>query len=574
MNHKSILWFSTWLAVAATAFDSKASVRHVPSEYPTIQDAVNASENGDEILIAAGTYTGDGNRDIICYGLSLTFRGESDLGVIIDGSASDADLHRGFLCNSYERGLVFENLVITNCYTDSTMILSGAGAAMAFVGVSAVIRNCRIMSNCSSGGDYYMSSGAGLFAFQSEVTIDSCSILNNHNDAYGGAVALVDSDCSISSSVFDGNISNGSGSAVDLSGGTCHLTGCTLSNNQSDNGATLKSSSTKLALENCAFISNASLGHYADASALFDDGAVTTCFIRNCLFIDNQNDSSYYGEVITIYGNSVIQNCTFANNSSLGEVSVLENSYYSKTYLSNCIFWGNECPSEIDFFIRGELNLDHCDIQGGTSRILLEEDAVLNWGEGNIDADPMFTSGSSGDYYLSQTQAGQDADSLCVDTGNPSTAGWGFTRTDEVSDSGFSDLGFHYGFPNDSDQLFGSSIWLSRQNFRPGDGFGAIVQVDNWFPGNTGSDDLTSIQLFIVLHYLDAFFFWPDFTSTYNGAFLDLPWGSSSYLAAGWIDWPGGLGSGSAEWIAIAVDPENNSNIIGAWNVAAFEWEE
>ena len=48
--------------------------RNVPSEYATIQAAINASSNGDVVIIAPGTYTGDGNRDIDFLGKAITVR--------------------------------------------------------------------------------------------------------------------------------------------------------------------------------------------------------------------------------------------------------------------------------------------------------------------------------------------------------------------------------------------------------------------------------------------------------------------------------------------------------------------
>ncbi len=69
-------------------------------------------------------------------------------------------------------------------------------------------------------------------------------------------------------------------------------------------------------------------------------------------------------------------------------------------------------------------------------------------GEGNIDADPLFVTGTSGDYYLSQTAAGQGSDSPCVDTGSETAEDSGLddrtTRTDGVPDSGIVDMGYHY----------------------------------------------------------------------------------------------------------------------------------
>ncbi|MFA4980961.1 MAG: right-handed parallel beta-helix repeat-containing protein, partial [Candidatus Omnitrophota bacterium] len=66
-------------------------------------------------------------------------------------------------------------------------------------------------------------------------------------------------------------------------------------------------------------------------------------------------------------------------------------------------------------------------------------------GGGNISTDPLFVTGPDGDYYLSQTAAGQEADSPCVNAGSREVeADDGTTRTDQKPDSGILDMGYHY----------------------------------------------------------------------------------------------------------------------------------
>jgi hypothetical protein len=56
-----------------------------------------------------------------------------------------------------------------------------------------------------------------------------------------------------------------------------------------------------------------------------------------------------------------------------------------------------------------------------------------------------------GDYYLSQTAAGEALDSPCVDAGSDTAANLGLdeltTRTDQVEDAGMVDMGYHYRLP-------------------------------------------------------------------------------------------------------------------------------
>ncbi len=140
-----------------------------------------------------------------------------------------------------------------------------------------------------------------------------------------------------------------------------------------------------------------------------------------------------------------IHNCTFSGNISGDDGGGLGCSNSSNPWVHDTIFWGDSLP-EIDVAPDSNIDITYSDIAGGWS------------GEGNIDADPLFASGpDDGDFYLSQTAAGQAGDSPCVDTGSGSAEGvhlyWGgdsismeqlTTRTDLVSDAGVVDMGYHY----------------------------------------------------------------------------------------------------------------------------------
>jgi|GEM_PF-684741 len=84
----------------------------------------------------------------------------------------------------------------------------------------------------------------------------------------------------------------------------------------------------------------------------------------------------------------------------------------------NCIIWRNISEDEDQISIRASgndvafLSVSHCDIAGGQAAIFVGTGGTLEWGEGNIDTDPLFADAERGNYRLV-------AASLCIDAGDP-----------------------------------------------------------------------------------------------------------------------------------------------------------
>jgi hypothetical protein len=144
-----------------------------------------------------------------------------------------------------------------------------------------------------------------------------------------------------------------------------------------------------------------------------------------------------------LYCNSAtISNCTIINNTVVpgqggwGDppgpdgLAVCGGIYGSgTTTISDCIIWGN-----------GD-DLYNC---SATYSCIEDSDA----GTGNISSNPLFAAGPLGNYYLSQTLAGQAANSPCVNAGSVTAVNRGMddltTRTDQFKDKGVVDIGYHY----------------------------------------------------------------------------------------------------------------------------------
>src|SRR5262245_49522958 len=87
-------------AVAALSAPGTASAatRQVPGDYATMQAAIDASANGDVIIVADGAYLGPGNRDLDFGGRAITLRSANGAAhCMIDCAGSGFnDHHRAF----------------------------------------------------------------------------------------------------------------------------------------------------------------------------------------------------------------------------------------------------------------------------------------------------------------------------------------------------------------------------------------------------------------------------------------------------------------------------------------------
>jgi hypothetical protein len=116
--------------------------------------------------------------------------------------------------------------------------------------------------------------------------------------------------------------------------------------------------------------------------------------VSNCLISQNEAWDCAGGFFNWYHSNAVINNCTITGNTSQNIGGIL--CYSSKANMNNCILWANRSRYDREFGlvnshgIRSLLNVSYCDILGGKSSGYVDPTSKLNWGTGNIDADPCF----------------------------------------------------------------------------------------------------------------------------------------------------------------------------------------
>ncbi|MHC4624050.1 MAG: S8 family serine peptidase [Planctomycetota bacterium] len=180
------------------------SVLAVPSVYPTIQAAVDAADDGSLVLVAPGTYTGQGNRDIDFRGQAIIVRSETGPAqCIIDCQGTQTDHHRAFFFHNAETALsVVEGFTITSGR-------AAFGGAVQIIEASPTLKNCVFTENTA---DF----GGAVASQRASPTVTNC--LFTRNTAYwGGAVESIDSHPTFLNCTFTANSAD-FGGAIDCFG--------------------------------------------------------------------------------------------------------------------------------------------------------------------------------------------------------------------------------------------------------------------------------------------------------------------------------------------------------------------
>jgi hypothetical protein len=171
--------------------EGSGTIRHVPGGYATIQAGINAAQNGDTVLVASGTYTGAGNRN-------LSFGGKS----ILLTSAAGPSLTT-INCQYLGRALFLHEGEDTNAVVNGFTLARGApGAPGSLVlvggGSSPVIRDCVIERSQGVAGIVRVESGSPKFT--------SCTVEEDTVVTTGAAMVFVGGSPKVVSCVIHHNV--------------------------------------------------------------------------------------------------------------------------------------------------------------------------------------------------------------------------------------------------------------------------------------------------------------------------------------------------------------------------------
>ncbi len=164
----------------------------IPADQSTIQAGIDASSNGDTVLVSDGIYSGPGN-------INLSFGGRS---IVVTSKAGPDNCIIN--CQSAGQGFYFHNNETEDAVLSGFSIVygaSGAGGAIHIADASPKIEHCILSLN---HGDY----GGGIFISGGSPQIINCVLVENSAQS-GGAIFFADSDPFIGNCIIVNNQSSG-----------------------------------------------------------------------------------------------------------------------------------------------------------------------------------------------------------------------------------------------------------------------------------------------------------------------------------------------------------------------------
>lgn len=340
----------------------RSQIIKIPIDYPTIQQGVNASSNGDTILVLNGVYTENleiANKGIVLTSNYLFSNDSSDIyNTVIDGDFKTATV---VIENVYSLNMQFCGFTIQNGEKEY------GGGLIIFKG-DPLIKNMIIRNNIAK-------TGAGVYIFGAKPVISE-SIIEGNSALYGaGGVYCYQAEPLLENVIIRYNTADsGSGGGI-----FCYKDG-------------------NIVLRNVKITNNYS--YYRGGGIASSSSYVT---IINSLLAGNV--STFYGggifETHDVYAESNgldIINSTITNNTAQSGGGI--DSFFGWPKLINCIVWGN-IPNEM---------------QGMPWVIQYTNMYPVQAGNGNFYSDPVFVSSGDNPYSINDY-------SPCIDAGTPDTSG-------------------------------------------------------------------------------------------------------------------------------------------------------
>jgi len=423
-----LLLMASWAASADTL--------HVPEDYPTIQQAIDAAVDGDEILVGPGTYA-----EPLQISTRVTITGrEGAAATVLDAEGSGVAV----VINADD--VILQGLTIRSGTTTQSF---GASAVLATT--RCALFGCRFLNNTSSSAPvvrfeqpqsqlsqchFEMNSGTTIVDIDDAygMIIDECEFIGNTATytvlwvpTYGTDVVFVTEgtfklnqaqslissgdaelralDCSFIGNVVSGYCVTGGGDSffsdarverslfADNEGGLVALGGqdnfasvrqCVFLRNQCGNLVAIPFPFQAFgAVMDCVFVQNTSTG-LALITANVDD--IADFFVDNSIFYANDARPIFFRDSVAgILGTVFYRNRVLDGPASIWAVS---DGIQQDVAVDGCVFWGNYSPGDIEIRLSGnneidDISLSNNYIEGGRDAVEITGGRDLFWGATN-----------------------------------------------------------------------------------------------------------------------------------------------------------------------------------------------
>ncbi len=420
----------------------------VQADFNNIQAGIDAAIDGDIVLVAPGTYTGEGNRDIDFNGKAITVRSidPNDPNIVASTIIDCEQQGRGFNFHSGE-GIdsVICGLTVTGGKTKD-------GSGIFIRASSPTIKYCNITGNSWDGEHGF---GGGFHIKEGYPVISHCTISDNSTDWNGGGIFSNDSSPIITDCTITTNRAFNEGGGICCWDGNVLISNCLIEDNTTSRrrGGGITCRQSDLTITNCIIADNIA-GNTGGGIWLL--GANTK--INQCTITVNSAENMAGGIYFEL-GNAIIVNCIIENNDAPNGPEIAVNSWLG------VIAERSPYPEPYPVAF---LTISYSNITSSQNGVYVFNDPgwfSLNWGMGNIDTDPLFADQNNGDYHL-KSQAGRwdpnsqswiydDVTSPCIDAGDPNSP----IGSEPFPNGGIINMGAYGGTAEACKSLIGTSTY-------------------------------------------------------------------------------------------------------------------